>query len=43
MNFPCIGNMPLSSTSTEAALLVNGDLKSFHSLNKLVFIQSFTE
>lgn len=28
MNFPCIPNTPFSSTSTEAALLVNGDLKS---------------
>lgn len=35
--------MYLSSTSTEAALLVDNDLKSYHSLSKLSFIQSFTE
>lgn len=38
VNFPCIANMHFCSTSTEAVLLVNSDLKSIysfsHSLNK---------
>jgi hypothetical protein len=34
MNFPCIVNVHFSSTSTEAALLVNRDLKSIHSVIK---------
>lgn len=36
MNYPCIANMPFSSTSTEAALLVNSDLKSIYSFNHLL-------
>lgn len=36
MNFPCIANMHLGSTSTEAALVVNSDLKSILSVNKFI-------
>lgn len=43
MNFPCLANRHFSSTIAEAALLVNSDLKSIYSFNKLLFIQPFTE
>lgn len=35
MNYPCIANMHFNFTSTEAALLVNSDLKSIYSFNHL--------
>lgn len=41
MNFTCIANVPFSSTSTWAALLVDHDLKSIYSLSKCLFTQSF--
>lgn len=38
MNFPCTANMHFSSTSVEAALLVDSDLKSVtHSINSCSF------
>lgn len=35
MNFPCIDNVHSSSTSTEATLLANSNLKAIHADNKL--------
>lgn len=36
MNYPCIDNTYSSSTSTEAALLVNNNLKAIHLENELI-------
>lgn len=35
MNFPCIDNTHSCSTSTEAALLANSNLKAIHPDSKL--------